>query len=79
MKACVDCEARGPGVIVPGSDRCVGCMDDEDLEEVRWDLLGDELIAVVASMRVSMAKLARAEQRRWQAMLRAEQQRGCEI
>ena len=79
MKACVDCEARGLGVIVPGSDRCVGCMDDEDLEEVRWDLLGDELIAVVASMRASMAKLARAEQRRWQAVLRAERQRGCEI
>ena len=79
MSMCVDCEARGPGVIVPGSDRCVGCMNAEDLEQVRWDLLGDELIAVVASMRGAMARQARAEQRRWQAMLRADRQRGCEI
>lgn len=79
MRTCVACERSGPGVVVPGSDKCVGCMDPQDVEQVRWDLLGDELIAVVAAMRAGMARQAGVEKQRWDAWLRAESRRGCEI
>lgn len=58
MKSCEICGTTAEGIVPPGSDKCIECMSDWEIERVDLSLVAADLEAELARMEKNVSRSA---------------------